>query len=308
MSKALIRPAMLFIPFVIGYFFPGLAVLSDKPFFIVRYLLIAMVFLSSLQAETAEFAIRKEHFCVMGLNILIGFGGFLLCRALFPDKLLWAQALFFCGIMPTATAAPVVVSFLGGSIGFAVTGFLIGNILVPLATVFLLPEVCGEGGSDFLIKVFSSIVITVFLPLSAARVVRRLTGLSEKGKAIMKNISFFLWSFLLVITSAIGTRFFTEKGGSLQSVAMCAVISLLVCIVNFAAGYFLMPGKKYRRESSQICGQKNTTLGIYLALTFCDVRTAFAVVFYVLWHNLYNAGQLFIHERKNGARKRVGSD
>lgn len=303
MSKALIRPAMLFFPFIVGFCFPQIAVLNEPPISIIRYMLIAMVFLSSLQAETAEFAIRKEHFAVMILNIVIGFGGFLLCRMLFPNKLFWAQAVFFCGIMPTATAAPVVVSFLGGSIGFAVTGFLLGNIIVPIVTVFLLPEVCGEGGAEFLIKVFSTIIITVFLPLVLARCVRRLTDLSAKCKSILKNISFTLWSMLLAITSAIATNFFAGREGSLRSVAVCALISLLVCIVNFAAGYIFAPGKKFRRECSQICGQKNTTLGIYLALTFCDVRTAFATVFYVLWHNLYNAAQLFIHERQNSVGK-----
>ena len=76
------------------------------------------------------------------------------------------------------------------------------------------------------------------------------------------------------------------------------VMALLVCGFNFGLGY-LLGGRTRAAECSQALGQKNTTLSIYLALTYASPIAALGPTFYVLWHNLWNAWQLYrVSERK----------
>ena len=55
-----------------------------------------------------------------------------------------AQAAFFCGIAPTAIAAPVIISFLGGNVAFVVGSFLLTNLAVAALLPGLLPFILGR--------------------------------------------------------------------------------------------------------------------------------------------------------------------
>ena len=78
----------------------------------------------------------------------------------------------------------------------------------------------------------------------------------------------------------------------------------MICAASFTIGSFLEK-KRLRRESSQSLGQKNTTLTIYLALVYASPLAAMGVISYVLWHNSYNAIQLFLVDRKKQKRYNV---
>ena len=88
-----------------------------------------------------------------------------------------------------------------------------------------------------------------------------------------------------------------NPGVSPWIIAETALIALLICAVSFGTGS-LLERKLLRREASQSLGQKNTTLTIYLALVYAGPRAAMGVISYVLWHNSYNAFQLFLTDRR----------
>ena len=75
---------------------------------------------------------------------------------------------------------------------------------------------------------------------------------------------------------------------------MCliAAVSLVLCLLGFITGR-IIGGKRLFLESSQSLGQKNTTLTIYLALTYASPAAALGPAFYVIWHNSWNAYQLW---------------
>ena len=129
MWKTFIRPAMIFIPFILGTLFPQAHVLNKPPINLVRWTLIIMMFLSCLQLEFREMKPRREHWLLLAVNIAMGMIPYGLFRLLMPEQPEIALIAFFVGITPTATAAPVVVSFLHGSLGFALTGFAVTNRL-----------------------------------------------------------------------------------------------------------------------------------------------------------------------------------
>jgi BASS family bile acid:Na+ symporter len=85
--------------------------------------------------------------------------------------------------------------------------------------------------------------------------------------------------------------------GSLLMIGKMAVISLVICAANFFIGGLL--SKRYKHESSQILGQKNTTFVVYLALEYASGAAALGTIFYVIYHNLWNSIQLFLHQKRS---------
>jgi len=73
--------------------------------------------------------------------------------------------------------------------------------------------------------------------------------------------------------------------------------TLAVCILNFFTGWLIGP-RRCKLESSQLLGQKNTSFTIYLAITFASPVAALGPLFYILWHNSWNAIQMFQFEKR----------
>jgi len=298
MFKTLLRPFMIFIAFGLGALVPQAAVLNKPPINLVRWALIVMMFISCLQLECRELKPRLEHWLVLGANLLMGVIPYLLLRWLMPDQPDLARIAFFVGITPTATAAPVVVSFLRGNVGFALTGFAVTNIGVALSLLLLLPITTGEFTYDFIWSVIRTLCFVIALPFGSAMVVRKLwAGSHEKAKKL-KMFSFSLWCLTLFCLASVARNYFIEYPDFSRSIVFWAIgLSLLLCILNFTLGFFLTKGP-LRHECSQILGQKNTTFTMFIALQFAGPLVALGPIFYILWHNLWNAWQMYQCSKK----------
>lgn len=106
-----------------------------------------------------------------------------------------------------------------------------------------------------------------------------------------QNFPFFIWNILLVLISAKATDFVLHSPTSPIEIATIALISLIICAVNFTVGK-LIGGKEFSREASQSLGQKNTMFTIWISLTFLTPIDALGPIFYIIYHNLYNSYQL----------------
>ncbi|MBO7330105.1 MAG: hypothetical protein J6W00_15185 [Lentisphaeria bacterium] len=296
--KKLIRPLMLVVPLIAGCFVPEARELAAAPVNFIRWALFVMIFLNLLQVRFADLKPCREHFLVLAVNILMGIVPFFLLRLFYPDSVIIAQSAFFIGIAPTAAAAAVIISLLDGKVGFAVTGFVITNIGISCALTGLLPLVTGNISWHFFLDVLYSLATVIALPFIIATVTRKVFPKILNYMGILKNISLILWSVSLFIMAAIARNFYDENAGnSLKLILTMMVISLIICIANFSIGSLL--SKRFRRESSQILGQKNTTFVLFVALEYASGAAALGTIFYVLFHNLWNSIQLCLHQREN---------
>lgn len=303
MLKVFLRPAMIFIPFLLGVCFPQAHILNDAPFYFVKWFLCTMVFIACLQLDFKQLKPRKEHAVIVLLNIAMGIIPYFLLKILIPEQPVFAVTAFFVGITPTATAAPVVVSFLNGRTGFALTGFTITNLVIALALIFLLPLVTGKFTADYIWSAADTLIRVIGLPFLLAVVIRKIFPGAKDFPKKCKLFSFSLWSFCLFILAAIARNHFIENPEeSVGKVLLIGVISLVICICNFTLGRVLSR-KKFSRESSQILGQKNTTLTLYLALHFAGPLVAMGTIFYILWHNLWNAWQMYVYDKRKLEKK-----
>ena len=287
---------MIVVPLVLGMFFPRLSEFN----FLIRPLLMAMLFMVYLQLEVRELKPRAAHWSILAANVAVGIAAYLLFRLTGNREL--ALAAFFIGITPTATAAPVIMNLLHGRVGFVVSGFVVTNLGVSLMLVPLIPAVTGQMNLTFMLRVLRDLLLTMALPLALALAVRKVHPAAESWPKRFKMLSLSMWSVMLLVISAGASRFLRDnRGVSPWTVVGIAGVAALLCAVNFTLGHFIVP-RRFRREGSQTLGQKNTMLTLYLAQTFASPLAALGPTFYVICHNAWNSCQLFMYDRRR-ARK-----
>ena len=102
---------------------------------------------------------------------------------------------------------------------------------------------------------------------------------------------------LLILGGMARTTFDSQEIDAMSILVQIGSATLLICVLNFLTGWFLGP-RRCRLESSQLLGQKNTSFTIYLAITVASPVAALGPLFYILWHNSWNAIQMFQFEKR----------
>jgi len=292
-----LRTAGMLAAFGLGFFCPWASAWSG----LIRWLIVAMMFFVFLQVKFSWHTLRLSHGKILLANVLIGMGGWLLFKLFAGDEL--AQVAFFTGITPTATAAAVIVGLLGGRVDYAISAFLATNFGMALLFPFLIPLAIGDPAPGVFLHVVESLLVVIGIPLAAAIPVRIFYDKATELPKKCKDVTFFLWVGAIFLIIANASAFLhAQKQLAGRTLLDIAAISLGLCIFNFWFGRFL-GGKKFRREASQVLGQKNTTLTIYLALTYANPLVALGPTFYVLWHNAWNTWQLHMYGRRRHLRE-----
>lgn len=280
------RTAAILAAMTLGALLPQAHVLKEG----IRWLVMAMLFLVFLQTRLSRSALDRTHLVLFATNILLGFAA-LGVGWLFGSREL-ALAAFFCGITPTAIAAPVIISFLRGRVEYVVAAFLLTNVGIAALMPVLLPVVLGRPTPEAFAHVSGSVAFVVFLPIFAAWFVRWIYAPAGTWPAKLRNVSFGMWvTTMFLITSNASDFVRNHALGSQVILAKIAVTTLAVCVANFAIGRRI-GGREFAREASQALGQKNTTFTIYLALAYAGPIVALGPTCYVIWHNLWNSWQL----------------
>lgn len=282
----------LIVTMILGVLLPQLYVLS----FLVRYLLMIMLFLSFLDLQIQFSTFRQGVWRVLAANLAVAFLAYALL-SLFDDNL--ALTAFLTGVAPTATASPVLVSFVGGQVPFVVASVLLTNIAVALVVPLVLPGLVGANLQISTWQVLQPVLLVMFIPLILARLVDQLPAPAQALFRRAKRYNFLVWLFNLLIVSANASNFVrSQNAGSLLPLFQIALVSLLLCILNFGLGA-LIAKTGFRQESSQALGQKNITFVIWIALTFINPMAAMGPTFYIIYHNLYNSWQIYRFEQSN---------
>lgn len=282
---------VLLVTMLLGALLPQFHALS----FLIQYLLMAMLFLAFLDIKFKPQTFQKSVIWVLLANVAVAFISYAVLASL--DRML-ALTAFLTAIAPTAIAAPVLIGFIKGEIEYVVASVLVTNIssavIIPLALPFLL-------GADVQIsfgEVLEPVLIVMFVPLILAQLASHLPSRTQEFIRKRKSFSFPIWLVNLFIISANASNFLrNENSNSIFILLDIALISLVICIVNFGLGA-LIGGRRNWQEASQSLGQKNLSFVIWIALTFVNPLVAMGPTFYILYHHLYNSWSIFQFEKR----------
>lgn len=212
-----------------------------------------------------------------------------------------AEAVYYCGAAPIASAAPIIVHLLRGNVGFITTAMVLSQVVFAVLTPFVLPFIVNSDSlsyAELMLMVAQQIGLVLGVPAMAVICMRLLYPPCKQWSARLKDVSLGIWNFNLIIVSAIGTHRILQMDYSLWDMLPMALGAVVVCAVGFLTGYRLgYPTLK--RECSQALGQKNTILTLYIAgQSYATPLAYIGPVFYVFCHNMANAIQLSLAARE----------
>ena len=157
------------------------------------------------------------------------------------------------------------------------------------------------------------------------------SGLSAEGgpkefalPTALAQIPFYLWvASIVVLTAVVTETTITNYQLQISNILILLVSSFFICLIQFALGKligYLMPapskGTDYQDvlinpaaapttmaevssiTAGQAFGQKNTSLGVWMAQTYLSPLAALGAAAYIIWQNIFNSVQLFVVAHK----------
>ena len=217
------------------------------------------------------------------------------------QKILW-ESVLTCIIGPTASASPVVTGKLGGNINtmtaFVVISSLTSAVMIPAVFPLLEHTAHVDFWSAFAM-ILEKVAIVLVLPLILGWLVQHYAKRLCQWIVSIPDLSFYLWSVSLCITSGVTVRNIVHSQATLTLLVMIAVLSLILCFVQFLVGRGIGRHLGEEINSGQALFQKNTALSIWVAYMYLNPVASVGAGCYVLWQNIINSLELWEYRRKN---------
>lgn len=281
----------LMIAFVVGGIFPGLHVLVGA----LPYLVGAMLTITLVGMEVSELRPRRQHIYIILANIVLGLLPWAILKSLGYEE--YAEAAFFAGLVGEAASAPVIVSMLGGKSEFAAVGLALNSITASITIPILVPLIITPygGGEISRLEVFEAVlqhVAAMLLgPCLLAVLLRKINPANKQRARKLGTVSLIMWLSCMAMVSATGVTRVSSASASWSEIAPYAGVVVVMCIISFALGRKI-GGKEYALECGQCLGQKNATVGIYLALCYASPLVFLGPTLYLLCQHIFNTWQM----------------
>lgn len=268
--------------------------------FLSPYLIFLMLFITYCKIDFKHF--RPGRFEAVLLVVQMVLAGAVYGLLSLADHTV-AEGVFICVFIPTATAAPVITSMLGGSITKVASYSLIGNLFVAVAGPLVLAAVGDHAELTFFQSfclILSRVLPLLVLPILAALAVKWLVPGLHKKIIQRQQLSFYLWAIALfiVVGSCVSFAISHWTPDNTWPMISLAVGALAVCLMQFAVGRKVGGCFGDKVAGGQGLAQKNTVLAVWLALAYMHPIASIAPAAYIAWQNMVNSWQLIRHEQR----------
>lgn len=284
--------------FVVGALAPQLHVcVSAMPYLVGTMLTITLVGM-----DLTHLRPQVRHVCIVVANLLLGLLPWAVLKSMgYPE---YAEAAFFAGLVGEAASAPVIVSMLGGKTEFAAVGLAINSLCSAITIPILVPLIIVPygGGEISRIELFGAVlhhVATMLLgPCIITVLLRRTFRRAKAWARKLGGVSLALWLCCMAMVSAMAVTRIAATGATWQQVAPYAAVVAAMCAAGYCIGRRI-GGRRYALECGQCLGQKNATVGIYLALCYAPPLVFLGPTLYLLCQHIFNTWQLVRYNRSH---------
>lgn len=279
--------------------------------FLSPYLIFLMLFITYCKLDIRQIRPTRGHFLLIVAQFVLAAIFYILAYPLGGDV---AEGLFICVFMPTATAAPVITAMLGGSISFVATYSLTVNMLVAILGPAILAAVGEASDLTFfqsMLLILSKVFPLLIAPLLLALILGKCAPKLHKAIKEQQQLSFYMWAVALVIVVGNCVSFMINNWDEnrLISIIWMSAGAGVACLVQFWTGRHIgrslqsdmnrggymagvTKGEDLKVSCAQSLMQKNTVLGVWLAMTYMQPMASVAPAAYIIWHNLVNSWQI----------------
>ena len=289
-----------------------------------------MLFFTFCKVNPLDLRLHKWHWVVLVTQLVFSFGTYAGILHFTGNPIL-AQGLLMCFIMPTATAAPIIAGKMGGSIQNLTTFTLLSNfataIIVPATFPLIYPAADMSFWPAFLL-ILRRIAPLLLGPFFAAWIVRMIYKWRTKKEFVLPVkiavVPFYLWVCSIIVLSSVVTEtVISNFQYQISNIVILLVSSFFICLIQFGLGKLIgywLPAPSKGRDyqdvlinpaaapktmagvssitAGQAFGQKNTSLGVWMANTFLDPMSSLGAAAYIVWQNLFNSVQLMVVAHK----------
>lgn len=263
-------------------------------------LMFVMLFFSYCKIDPKDFRPKMWHLWLLLVQTLEAFFfyGLYHIEAIRP----YAEACLVLSIVPMAAAASVVTQKIGGNPASATTYTLISSTYAAVAIPLIFPLIAPEADIHFW-SLFWAILKKIFpiimLPLIVSLLLGWLTPKVKKAIAVRsKDWAYYIWAACIAVATGQITRAIVhspENGWTIFGVFMSIC---LVEIFHFYVGKSIGSHYGDRVAAGQGLGQKNNIIGIWAANAFLNPLAAIGPGACILWQNLFNAWQIYRHNKQ----------
>lgn len=289
-----------------------------------------MLFFTFCKVNPMDLRLHKWHGVVLALQLLFSVGVYYAMMA-WTGNVVLSQGLLMCFIMPTATAAPIIAGKMGGSIQNLTTFTLLSNFATAIIVPVLFPLIYPAADMTFwpaFMLILTRISPLLLGPFFAAWLLRIIYKWRKKEEFVLSKraavVPFYLWVASITVLSAVVTNdVVANLEVYLSSMIYLLIGSFLACLMQFGLGkmigYYLpapSKGRDYQDvlinpaaapttmagvssiTAGQAFGQKNTSLGVWMAHTYLHPLAALGAAAYIIWQNIFNSLQLTLAAKK----------
>lgn len=297
---------------------------------ILPWLIFFMLFFTFCKVDPKDLRLHKWHWVVLFLQITLSLAAYALTYLITGSRFM-AQGLMLCCVMPTATAAPIIAGKLGGSIQNLTTFTLLSNFATAIVVPVLFPLVNPMAEKAFwpaFTLIISHISPLLLGPFFGAWLLRLGYQWKTKQEFVLPRsiapMPFYLWvASIIVLTATVTETVIANFQDQFSNMLILLAASFFACLLQFGLGkligYYLpapSKGKDYQDvlinpaaapktmegvssiTAGQAFGQKNTSLGVWMAQTYLHPLAALGAAAYIIWQNIFNSVQLFVVAHK----------
>ena len=224
----------------------------------------------------------------------------ILCFSLKGDNLILAEGILACIIGPCAAAAPVVTAKLGGNLESMTTYTFISNfitaVLIPVFFPLIEPRTAIDFAEAFFLILYK-VTLVLIIPMGLAFIVKHFFSRFHYWVINVKDLSYYLWAASLTIVTGTTVKNICHAQTSASFLLLIALLSLLLCLLQFFMGWRIGDRCGSIIESGQALGQKNTAFAIWIASVYLNPLSSVGPGCYILWQNIINSFELWQKEK-----------
>ena len=242
------------------------------------------------------------HWIITLLQILlVGMAtALILVMNLSGNDLILMEGILTCIIAPGAAAAAVVTAKLGGNLESMTTYTFVSNFVTALLVPLIFPMIDRAVDIDFWTAFWAilyKVCLVLLVPMAGAYVVKHYIRPLHRWILSVKDLSFYMWGISLSIVTGSTLKYIVHAGTTPGFVCVIALISLVLCLVQFALGRYVGYFFNSTIEAGQGLGQKNTAFAVWIAYTYLHPLCSVGPGSYILWQNAINSIEIW-HQRK----------
>lgn len=213
-----------------------------------------------------------------------------------------AEGMMLGALCPVASSVTVVAVILGAkkenTVAYTIVGNLLICVLAPVIFVFI-----GENPSlsltDSFFSIFGRIATVLGLPFFVMLLMQLWARPVAKQLSRFSGLSFYLWAAALFLTLGQTIDFIFRHGaGHWYVIIALGIGSAVICPLQFYIGKLI--GRRFGDTTAgkQLLGQKNSSMGIWMANTYLNPLASTFLAFYSICQNLLNSWQIYRHEHR----------